>query len=98
MLLAKISENHDTLELATIIDGITRNPRVAGQNLGTDPMAWPESQVLRTVMGDLAHSGKWIKRIDYADKVFRFVFPLLPNTSTIKLRLAALWTWIQRNE
>jgi len=98
MLLTKISENHDTLELATIIDCITQDSRVAGQNLGTQPTAWTDSQVLRTVMGEMAHSSKWIKRIDYAEKLFRFAFPLLPDASNIKLRLAELWTWIQRNE
>lgn len=97
-LLQTIAVNHDTQQLATIVDCITTEPRITDQNLGTDPVAWAESQVLRTVMGDLAHRGGWIKRIDYADKVFRFVLPLLPEMSTIKVRLADLWTWIQRNE
>ncbi len=97
-LLTTISDSHDTLELATIIDSITTEPRVTGQNLSADPAAWPESQVLRQVMGDLAHNGSWIKRIDYAEKAFRFALPLLPDTTVIKLRLDALWTWIQANE
>jgi putative ATP-dependent endonuclease of OLD family len=97
-LLRTISENHDSLKFATMINSIAREPRIAGQNLGTDPAAWNETQLLRTVMGDLAHTGKWIKRIDYAEKLFRFAFPLLPEMSIIKVRLAELWTWIQRNE
>ena len=97
-LLRTICENHDTQRLATVVDSITKEPRIAEQNLSADPATWPESQVLRTVMGDLAHSSNWIRRIDYADKVFQFVFPVLPDTSIIKVRLAALWSWIQRNE
>ena len=94
-LLTTISENHDTLELATIIDSIRSAPGVAGQNLVTDPAGWPESQPLRQVMGDLAHSGSWIKRMDYAEKAFQFALPLLLDTSTLKSRLNALWNWIQ---
>jgi len=98
MLLAKISENHDRLELATIIDCIVTHPRVAGQNLGRNTSAWSENQALKITIGEVANAGDWIKRIDYAEKLFRFVFPLLPETSTIKVRLAELWSWIQRNE
>jgi putative ATP-dependent endonuclease of the OLD family len=94
-LLTKISENHDTLELGTIVDRITQDPRVARQNLGTDPTTWPESQMLRHVMGDSAHNGGWIKRVDYASKVFEFALPLLPDGSILKSRLNALWNWIQ---
>ena len=94
-LLTTISENHDTLELATIIDSIRSTPAVAGQNLVADPAGWPESQALRQVMGDLAHSGSWIKRMDYAEKTFQFALPLLPDASTLKSRLNALWNWIQ---
>jgi putative ATP-dependent endonuclease of the OLD family len=97
-LLCAIGENHDTQALPTIIDSITKDCRVVEQNLGTDPTAWPESQLLRTVLGDVAHSCKWIRRIDYADKVFRVALPLLTDTSTIKTRLATLWNWIQGNE
>ena len=32
------------------------------------------------------------------DLDFRFALPLLPDTTVIKLRLDALWTWIQANE
>lgn len=97
-LLTTISESHDTLELATIIDCIRNEPRVAALNLAADPTAWPESQELRQVIGNLAHSGGWIKRIDYAEKAFRFTLPVLPSASTFKSRLSALWNWIQRNE
>ena len=94
-LLTTISENHDTLELATIIDSIRSDPGVAGRSLVADPAEWLETQTLRQVMGDLAHSGSWIKRMDYAEKAFQFSLPLLPDTSTLKSRLGALWTWIQ---
>lgn len=97
-LLQTISTNHDTIELASIIDRIIKEPRVAGQNLGTDPGAWPESPALRQVMGDLAHAGGWIKRIDYAEAVFGFALPLLPDDSVTKSRLAALWDWVQQDE
>ena len=50
-LLKTISDNHDTLELATIIDSIRNDPGVAGQNLVPDPVGWPESQALRQVYG-----------------------------------------------
>jgi hypothetical protein len=97
-LLDTICNSHDTLELATVIDSITKEPRVVEQDLGTDPAVWPESQVLRKVMGDLANNVKWIKRIDYAEEVFNFSLLLLPDTSVIKTRLGELWSWIQRNE
>jgi hypothetical protein len=61
----------------------------------TDPAEWPESQALRQVMGDSADSRSWIKRMDYAQKAFEFAFPFLPDTSTLKSRLDALWDWIQ---
>ena len=96
-LLQKISEIHDA-QLATIVDSISNDPRVLEENLDADPTVWSESHVLRMVMGDVAHRGKWIRRVDYAEQVFRFALPLLTDTSTIKTRLAALWNWIQGNE
>ena len=94
-LLETISDRHDTLEHATVIDSIVKEPRVQAKNLGNDPAVWPESSVLRRVMGDLAKNCKWIKRIDYAEKTFEFALPLLPETSSLKLQLAALWSWVQ---
>ena len=94
-LLETITANHDTLELATIIDRITKEPRAAALSLGADPARWPASPVLRQVIGDLTHEGGWIKRIDYAAKAFRFALPLLPNNTVLKARLDALWNWIQ---
>jgi len=97
-LLDTICGSHDTIEHATVIDSIAKEPRVQALNLDNDPALWPESPVLRQVMGDLANKGKWIKRIDYAEKVCAFALPLLPEASILKSRLAALWSWIQRNE
>lgn len=97
-LLQTICDSHDTIEHATIIDSIVKEPRIQLQNLDNDPASWPESQLLRKVMGDLANSGAWIKRIDYAEKVFAFAFPHLSDASVIKSRLDALFSWIQRNE
>jgi energy-coupling factor transporter ATP-binding protein EcfA2 len=97
-LLETISANHDTLELATIIDRIRKDARVVAQNLGADPVTWPESRLLREVMGDLAHRGNWIKRIDYAEAAFRFALPLFPDTTVLKSRINALWSWIQEDE
>jgi hypothetical protein len=97
-LLKTISDCHDTLEYATVIDCIVKDPRVQAQRIGNDPAVWQESIVLRQAMGDSANKGKWIKRIDYAEKTFEFALPLLPETSILKLQLAALWSWVQRNE
>lgn len=97
-LLDTICGSHDTIEHATVIDSIAKEPRVQALNLDNDPALWPESPVLRQVMGDLANKGKWIKRIDYAEKVCAFALPLFPEASILKSRLAALWSWIQRNE
>lgn len=97
-LLQTICDSHDTLEYATLVDSIVTEPRVQAQNLGNNPSLWPESQMLRQIMGDLAHKGKWIKRIDYAEKVFIFALPYLTETSVIKSRLRDLFSWIQRNE
>jgi putative ATP-dependent endonuclease of the OLD family len=97
-MLKSICDKHDTLEYATVIDTIANEPSVQDLNLVADPALWSESQILRQVMGDLANSRKWIKRIDYAEKTFTFALPLLTDTSVIKTRLDALWSWIQRNE
>ena len=94
-LLLTITNTHYTLELATVIDRIRKDNRVAAQGLGTDPAGWPESPLLRQVTGDLAHEGKWIKRIAFAERTFQFALPLLPETSVIKSRLSRLWDWIQ---
>ncbi|MBA4367883.1 MAG: hypothetical protein C0403_09630, partial [Desulfobacterium sp.] len=88
----------DTLELSTVIDVIVNEPRLQGLRLVNDPAFWPENQTLRKVIGDLAKQCNWIKRIDYAQGVFEFALPLLTETSIIKTRLDALFTWIQRNE
>jgi hypothetical protein len=97
-LLSTIGESHDTLELSTIINLIQRNPGTASLALGADSNGWPESIALRQIIGDLANEHSWIKRIDYAAKVFRFALPLLAETSVIRSRLSDLWTWIQQNE
>lgn len=97
-LLCTICDSHDTLEYATVLDRIAKEPRVQAQNLDNDPALWQESPILRQVMGDLANKGKWIKRIGYAEKVCAFALPLLPEASILKSRLAALWSWIQKNE
>lgn len=98
-LLNMICICHDTLEFATVTDAISKDPRVEDLCLyEKDPVVWPESKTLRRVMGELAHKGGWIKRIDYAEEVFGFALNRLPKTSVIKTRLDALFTWIQRNE
>ena len=97
-LLETICSNHDTIALASIVDRIIKDPRVAGQDLGTDPVTWAESPVIRQVLGDLAHRGGWIKRIDYAEAAFGFALPHLPDDTVIKSRLAVLWDWIQQDE
>jgi putative ATP-dependent endonuclease of the OLD family len=97
-ILKAICGNHDTLKYATVIDGIVNHPSVQELNLVADPANWPESQTLRQVLGDLANSSGWIKRMDYAEKAFTFAFPRLADTSVIKARLNALWSWIQKNE
>ena len=88
-LLETISSNHDTIALATIIDRIIKDPRVAGYDLGTNPVTWAENPVLRQVMGDLAHKSHWIKRIDYAEAAFGFALPHLPDDTVIKSHLTA---------
>ena len=97
-ILQAISENHDTLEHATILDCIRSAPGSTGIDLSGAPDSWPDSPTLRRLIGDLAHDGKWIKRIDYAEKIFQRALPILPDTGVLKARLAALWDWIQRNE
>ena len=97
-LLQTICDCHDTLEHATVVDSIIKDPRIQPLGFCNDPVIWPESQILRQVMGDLANKREWIKRIDYAENVFNFALPHLLNTSVIKSRLDALFSWIQRNE
>ena len=55
----------------------------------------PEGDRIRLVIGKLAKDGKWIKRIDYAQKVFAFALPYLPDGGILMSRLDALWQWIQ---
>ena len=93
--LATISQNHDTLQFATIIDSIRTAPDVVQQELAADAVDWPDSVTLRQTIGDLAHRGSWIKRINYAEGAFGFALPLLADDSVIKVRLNALWHWIQ---
>ena len=93
-----ISDTHDTLEHATIIDSIRKDQRIAAQNLAPDPAVWPDSIVLRRVIGDLARDHKWIKRIDYAESAFALALPIVPDASILKTRLNGLWQWIQQNE
>lgn len=98
-LLNTICICHDTLEFATVIDAISKDARVEELGLDKkDPAAWPESEPLRRVMGDLARKRGWIKRIDYAEGVFEFALQRLAETSVIRTRLDALFAWIQRNE
>lgn len=96
-LLETICDSHDTLEHATVVDIIINEPQIQTQNLGRDPASWPESPVLRKVLGNLANDRRWIKRMDYAEFAFTFALPLLPGTSILKSRLNNLWSWIQEN-
>ena len=97
-LLETIAAKHESMVLASIVDQIIKESRVAGRHLGTDPVAWPESPELRHAMGDLAHKHGWIKRIACSQAAFSFALPHLPNDTTIKSHLAALWDWVERDE
>jgi putative ATP-dependent endonuclease of OLD family len=83
-LLKRICANHESYELATAVDAISKEPRVASLALGTAIDSWPESVLLRQVIGDLAHKSAWIKRIDLSGQAFDYALPLLPDTSLIK--------------
>jgi hypothetical protein len=97
-LLLEIGQNHDTLTHDVIVDSIIKDSRVAALNLPATPESWPESPELRRAIGGLAHERGWIKRIDYARKAFQFALPSLSEDGMIKIRLASLWSWIQRHE
>lgn len=94
-LLQLISDVHDTIEHATIINKIRNDQRLAAVALAGDPATWPDGDLVRQVIGSLAKAGKWIKRIDYAQNVFTFVIPRLPAGGSLRTRLDALWQWIQ---
>lgn len=96
-LLRVIADAHDTLTHATIVDSIRKDSRAVALALTIDPNEWPESRLLRQVIGDLAHESKWIKRIDYAEGAFNFALPNLPEACTLKTKLADLWTWVQKS-
>jgi putative ATP-dependent endonuclease of the OLD family len=98
IMLAHIADNHDTVELPTIIDLVVKESRLATLDLNADLSTWPDSPLIRRVIGDLAHKGGWLKRIDYSRKAFDFALPHLPTTGTLRTRLASLWNWIQSNE
>ena len=95
-LLKKITENHDTLEFPTVIDSIKKHPLIAEQNLDNDPAKWSENPNLRKAIGDLAKKNNWIKRVDYAERVFTFAFPSLSRRTVLMSQLDALWNWIQK--
>jgi hypothetical protein len=97
-MLEHIANNHDTIELPSIIDLVVKEPRLASLGLTSNPSAWPNTPLVRKVIGDLAHKGNWLKRIDYSRKAFEFALPHLPPTGTMKTRLASLWDWIQSND
>jgi putative ATP-dependent endonuclease of the OLD family len=94
-LLRLIGDQHDTIEYASILDAIRNDEQLAGLALGADPASWSESPLIRHVVGKRAKDGNWIKRIDYAQKVFAFAFPHLPAGGVMMSRLDALWRWIQ---
>jgi putative ATP-dependent endonuclease of the OLD family len=96
-MLAVISDSHDTLEYATLVDCIRKEPDAASLGLSADPNTWPESVALRKVIGGLIHRNKWIKRPEYAARTFNFAFQHLPNDCVLMTKLAALWTWVQMN-
>lgn len=85
-------------ELSSMSDTIVKDVRLAELKLSADPARWPESDLLRRVIGDKANDGKWIKRIDRSARAFSFALPKIPDTATLKIKLAALWTWIQMND
>ena len=93
-LLKTIATVHDTMELATMIDIIMR-AHDEGEPIGNDPTAWPQSQALARVLGDMARRHKWLKRIDLAERTFTHVLPRLPPDTTLQTRLAALWRWVE---
>ena len=95
-LLETVASGHDTMELASLIDLVIKDQDCKALGLGADPSGWPESAILRGVLGKLAHQHSWFKRIDYAENVFQFSLPLLPSLSTTMERLEALWAWMQR--
>ena len=97
-LLSKIANVHETMTEATLIDTIIKEPRVASLALSTQPSTWPDDATLKRVIGDLAHEGSWIKRINRAQLVFTFALPLLPNEMVLRTQLALLWDWVQRND
>jgi putative ATP-dependent endonuclease of the OLD family len=97
-MLATIASNHDTRQVSSMIDEIINEPRLASLNLTNDAANWPDQTIVRKVIGDLAHEGKWIKRLDYARKAFEFALPLLPENGVLKSRLALLWDWVQQHE
>lgn len=93
--IALIARNHDSLEHATIIDCIRRDPRAAGLKLSDEPTKWKESILLREVIGDVVRKNDWIKRIDYSQKLFEFALPRLREASSLRRELAELWRWVQ---
>ncbi|MDH3274716.1 MAG: ATP-binding protein, partial [Gammaproteobacteria bacterium] len=94
-LLQLVSDGHDTIEHATIINAIRNDRRLAALALDGDPAEWPERDLIRQVVGSLAKAGKWIKRVDYAQNVFAFALPHFPAGGSLRTRLDALWQWIQ---
>lgn len=98
VLLQRISEILDGMQLSTMLDLIIKNKHVLALNLPADTTAWPDTAALRAAIGEEAHERKWIKRIAYAQHVFDFALPRLPETGVMRSRLNALWNWIQKDE
>lgn len=95
-LLEAIASGHDTMDLASLVDLVVKDQECKVLSLKANPRDWPESIILRRVLGSLAHKHSWFKRIDYAENVFKFALPLLSPSSTTISRVNALWAWMQR--
>lgn len=83
------------MQVTSLVDLVLKDDRTKMLSLSTTPQYWPETAVVRRVLGDLAHKHDWFKRIDLAENVFRFALPLLPASCVTTSRLEALWLWLQ---
>ena len=98
ILLQQIAGILDGMQLSTMIDLIIKNERVASLSLPADATVWPDTPTLRAAIGEVAHKREWIKRIGYAQRVFEFALPRLPEMGVMRSRLNELWLWVQKDE
>lgn len=92
-LLKDLPVINPSLSETSIVDVVKSNTN--GESIPQNLYKWEESDKLRKAIALSAGKKAWFKRIDLAEEVFTRILPKLPQSSVMKQKLEALWSWIQ---